>query len=53
MEGMSLSDYLVREIESIAEQPTLKETLAEIAKLPPVVWSEPVVKTVRKMRDSR
>jgi plasmid stability protein len=53
MEGMSLSDYLLREIQLIAEQPTLKETLAEIAKLPPVAWSEPVAKTVRKMRDSR
>ena len=53
MEGMSLSDYLVREIEYIAEQPTLKETLAEIAKLPPVTWAEPVAKTIRTMRDGR
>jgi antitoxin FitA len=53
MEGVSLSDYLVREIAFIAGQPTLQETLAEIAKLPPVTWGEPVVKTIRKMRESR
>jgi hypothetical protein len=36
MEGSSLSDYLVREVTVLAEQPTIAETLAEIAKLPPV-----------------
>jgi plasmid stability protein len=53
MEGVSLSDYLVREVAALAEQPTLQETLAEIAKLPPVTWLEPVVETVRKARNSR
>jgi antitoxin FitA len=52
-EGMSLSDYLVREIKLIAEQPSLEECLAELAKLPPVTWREPVIETIRKMRDSR
>ena len=52
-EGISLSDYLIREARVIAEQPTLQETLAEIAKLPPVEWREPVVETIRKGRDSR
>jgi plasmid stability protein len=52
-EGMSLSDYLVREIKLIAEQPSLEESLAELAKLPPVTWREPIVETIRKMRDSR
>jgi plasmid stability protein len=51
--GLSLSDYLVREIAIVAEQPTLQETLAEIAKLPPITWREPVVETVRKARNSR
>jgi antitoxin FitA len=52
-EGMSLSDYLVREIKLIAEQPSLEESLAELAKLPPVTWREPIAETIRKMRDSR
>jgi len=52
-EGVSLSDYLIREVRFIAEQPTLQETLAEIAKLPPITWREPVVETVRKARNSR
>ena len=52
-EGLSLSDYLIREIAQLAELPTLQETLANIAKLPPVEWNEPVVDTIRRMRDSR
>ncbi len=52
-QGVSLSDYLAEEIKSIAEQPTLQETLAEIAKLPPITWGEPVAKTIRKMRNIR
>lgn len=51
--GMSLSDYLVREVTQIAERPTMAEALAEIAKLPRVEWREPVASTVRKMRDGR
>ena len=53
MEGVSLSDYLIREVAAVAEQPTLQETLAEIAKLPPINWSEPVVETIRKARNTR
>jgi len=53
MQGTSLSEYLMKEIELIAEQPTLQETLAEIAKLPPVKWGEPVAKTVRTLREGR
>ena len=53
MEGVSLSDYLIREVAALAEQPTLQETLAEIAKLPPITWREPVVATIRKARNSR
>jgi hypothetical protein len=51
--GTSLSEYLLKEIELIAEQPTLQETLADIAKLPPVSWGEPVAKTIRTMREGR
>jgi len=53
MQGTSLSEYVMKEIEIIAEQPTLQETLAEIAKLPPVKWGEPVAKTIRRLRGNR
>jgi len=53
MEGTSLSEYLMKEIEVIANHPPLQETLAEIAKLPPVTWGEPVAKTIRTLRDGR
>jgi hypothetical protein len=53
MQGTSLSEYLMKEIELIADQPTLQETLAEIAKLPPVAWGEPIAKTVRTLREGR
>ena len=53
MQGTSLSEYLMKEIELIADQPTLQETLAEIAKLPPVKWGEPVAKTIRTLRAGR
>ena len=51
--GMSLSDYLVREVTHLAEQPTMQEVLSEIRKLSPVEWREPVVETIRRMRESR
>jgi hypothetical protein len=53
MQGTSLSEYLMKEIELIADQPTLQETLAEIAKLPPVKWGEPVAKIIRTLREGR
>jgi plasmid stability protein len=53
MKGMSLSDYLVREVTQLTEQPTIQEVLSEIRKLSPVEWREPVVETLRRMRESR
>jgi plasmid stability protein len=53
MKGMSLSDYLVREVNQIAEQPTLDEVLEEISKLSSVKLREPAAVTIRKMRDGR
>ena len=37
----------------VAEQPTMEEALAEIAKLAPVKLAEPSATTVRKMREGR
>jgi antitoxin FitA len=53
MKGMSLSDYLVREVTQLTEQPTMQEVLSEIRKLSPIEWREPVAETIRRMRESR
>ena len=51
--GMSLSDYLLREVREIAEQPTMEEMLERLAKLPPVTLSITPEDAVRAERDSR
>jgi plasmid stability protein len=53
MQGMSLSDYLVREVTQIAEQPTLDEVLERISKSRPIELVEPAAVTIRKLRDNR
>ena len=50
--GMTLSDYLLSEIEQIAEKPTMKEWLERVAKLEPVDVDEPPEVTIRRMRDA-
>ena len=50
---MSLSDYQVREVNQIAEQPTLEEVIEEISRLSPVKLREPAAITIRRMRDGR
>jgi len=51
--GMSLSDYLLGEIRQVAEQPTLEEFRARLARRPPVVLHESPAQSVRAERDSR
>jgi len=52
-EGMSLSDYLRREIEKLATQPTLAEVLRRIAGRAPVRLDESPAEAVRAERESR
>lgn len=51
--GLSLSDYLLRQAERIAEVPTMEEMRARIAALPPVHLTESVVDALRAERDAR
>ncbi|MEJ7819607.1 MAG: hypothetical protein WKF44_04815 [Rubrobacteraceae bacterium] len=51
-EGMTLSDYLLSEIEQVAKKPTMKEWLERVAKLEPVEVDEPPAVTIRRMRDA-
>jgi len=51
--GMSLSDYLLREVAQVAERPTMEEVWARIASREPVDLSESAADAVRAERDSR
>ncbi len=53
LEGVSLSDYVLREMERVAERPTLEELRHRLAQLPPVVPRTPPAKAVRAERDGR
>jgi plasmid stability protein len=52
-EGRSLSDYLLREIQCIAERPTLEELQERLAGLSPVNPRVPPARIIREERDSR
>jgi antitoxin FitA len=51
--GMTLSDYLLRQIREIAERPTIDEMRARLERLPPVDVTIDPVRAVRDERDSR
>lgn len=53
MAGMSLSDYLLREIREIAERPTLEEMRERLRRYEPVAPSTPAAQAIREERDSR
>ena len=50
--GMSLSDYLLAEIERVAEKPTLSELMDRLAKVEPVELSEAPEEIIRRHRDA-
>jgi plasmid stability protein len=49
--GMSLSDYLLREIGQIAERPTMEEFRARLKERPPVTLSISPAEVIRAERD--
>lgn len=51
--GMSLSEYLLREVRSVAEQPTLEEIKERLSKLAPVRTRLSAAAAVRAERDGR
>ena len=51
--GMSLSDYLLQQIRQVAEQPTIEEMKARLAKRSSVTLSIDTADAVRAERDSR
>jgi plasmid stability protein len=50
--GMTLSDYLLSEIEVIAEKPTLKEWVEMVSRDEPVELDESPAEIIRRMRDA-
>jgi plasmid stability protein len=52
-EGNSLSDYLLREIQRIADRPTMEEIMKRLARLPRVNPRLPPAQIIREERDSR
>jgi antitoxin FitA len=53
MAGMSLSDYLLREIRYIAEKPTMSEMMERLARRKPVHMKTSPVEILRELRDGR
>ena len=51
--GMSLSDYLKREVERIADPPTLEEMLERTGRRAPVAVGESIEDAVRAEREGR
>jgi plasmid stability protein len=52
-EGMSLSDYLKRELERVAERPTMREWLELTRQAEPIPAKRRAAQIVRELRDSR
>ena len=50
-EGLSLSDFVLREMEQVAERPTMKELAARIASQTPVKYKVSPAEIIREERD--
>ena len=50
--GMTLSDYLLSEVEKVAEKPTISDWLETVRSREPVELDEPPEITIRRMRDA-
>ena len=50
--GMTLSDYLLSEIEQVAAKPTLAEMMERLREREPVALDEPPDVTIRRFRDA-
>jgi len=52
MRGLSLSDFLLRELDRIAECPTAGEMMERLARLSPIEPDVPPSQAVRELRES-
>jgi plasmid stability protein len=51
--GLSMSDYILRELERTMSRPTRQELLARLAELPPIELDPPAADVIRAERDRR
>lgn len=52
-EGMSLSDFIKRELERSAERPTMQEWLELTKQLKPIPSKRSAAQAIRELRDAR
>jgi antitoxin FitA len=52
-EGMSLSDYIKKQLERVAEQPTMREWLERTAQSKPIPTRRTAAQVIRDLRDKR
>jgi plasmid stability protein len=52
-EGMSLSDFIKRELERSAERPTMQEWLRRTEQAKPIPAKRSAAQVIREMRDAR
>jgi plasmid stability protein len=52
-EGMTLSDYLIREVKKVADRPTMEEIRARLEALPVLELSPSPTEIIREERDGR
>ena len=52
-EGMSLSDYILREVRQFADKPTMSEMRERLARRKPVHMKTSPVEILRALRDGR
>ena len=52
-EGISLSDYIKRELERVAERPTMKECLQRTQEAKPIPAKRTAAQIIRELRDER
>ena len=53
MEGVSMSHFVLREIERIVRRPSRREVLDAIRRLPPVKLDESPAEVLREVREER
>jgi antitoxin FitA len=52
-EGMSLSDFIKKELERVAERPTMREWLERTQQAKPISVKRSAAQVIREMRDER
>jgi plasmid stability protein len=52
-EGMSLSDFIKRELERVAERPTMQEWLVRTQQAKPIPAKKSAAQVIRELRDER